>query len=187
MRTATNKTDATVLDVRVGVLSCTCDIYEQVEDGGGAFCQTRINDGMVHVTEVSFFTFFTVMLRALLTSSRPLLMRLRAATTTHPHHVTVPTVPQARALTRGMKVRSSVKVMCDGCSIVIRKGRVYVICSKDPKHKQVRGARHSCVTLLTFNEAARVVSPAEAACRLWQWDPPTSLYNTLVAYLWIRQ
>lgn len=40
-------------------------------------------------------------------------------------------------LSRGMKVRSSVKVMCDGCSIVKRKGRVYVICSRNPKHKQV--------------------------------------------------
>ncbi|EPQ60657.1 hypothetical protein GLOTRDRAFT_29973 [Gloeophyllum trabeum ATCC 11539] len=37
-----------------------------------------------------------------------------------------------------MKVRSSVKVMCDGCNIVRRKGRLYVICSKNPKHKQVR-------------------------------------------------
>ncbi|KII86463.1 hypothetical protein PLICRDRAFT_68451, partial [Plicaturopsis crispa FD-325 SS-3] len=41
------------------------------------------------------------------------------------------------ALTRGMKVRASVKVMCDGCNVVKRKGRVYVICSKNPKHKQV--------------------------------------------------
>ncbi|CAH7676111.1 ribosomal protein L36-domain-containing protein [Phakopsora pachyrhizi] len=39
---------------------------------------------------------------------------------------------------RGMKVRSSVKRMCDGCSIVKRKGRVYVICSKNPRHKQVK-------------------------------------------------
>ncbi|KAF8414586.1 ribosomal protein L36-domain-containing protein, partial [Boletus edulis BED1] len=84
------------------------------------------------------------MLRALLTSSRPLFMRFRTATITHPHRVEhgcfiAHTAPPVRALTRGMKVRSSVKVMCDGCSIVIRKGRVYVICSKDPKHKQVRG------------------------------------------------
>ncbi|SOV08931.1 uncharacterized protein UDID_04627 [Ustilago sp. UG-2017a] len=41
---------------------------------------------------------------------------------------------------RGMKVRSSVKKFCDGCSVVRRKGRLYVICSKDPKHKQVGNA-----------------------------------------------
>lgn len=38
---------------------------------------------------------------------------------------------------RGMKVRSSVKKFCEGCSVVRRKGRLYIICSKDPKHKQV--------------------------------------------------
>lgn len=40
--------------------------------------------------------------------------------------------------TRGMKVRSSVKKLCDGCKSVRRKkGRyVYIICSKNPKHKQ---------------------------------------------------
>ncbi|KAK6904879.1 50S ribosomal protein L36 [Kwoniella mangroviensis CBS 10435] len=40
---------------------------------------------------------------------------------------------------RGMKVRSSVKRFCDGCSVVRRKGRIYVICSKNPKHKQRQG------------------------------------------------
>lgn len=37
---------------------------------------------------------------------------------------------------RGMKVRSSVKRMCDGCYIVKRSGRVYVMCRKDARHKQ---------------------------------------------------
>ncbi|TYJ51279.1 50S ribosomal protein L36 [Cryptococcus floricola] len=40
---------------------------------------------------------------------------------------------------RGMKVRSSVKKFCDGCLVVRRKGRIYVICSKNPKHKQRQG------------------------------------------------
>ncbi|WVQ93880.1 50S ribosomal protein L36 [Kwoniella sp. CBS 9459] len=40
---------------------------------------------------------------------------------------------------RGMKVRSSVKRFCDGCSVVRRKGRIYIICSKNPKHKQRQG------------------------------------------------
>jgi large subunit ribosomal protein L36 len=46
---------------------------------------------------------------------------------------------------RGMKVRSSVKKLCDGCKSVRRKGGkyVYIICSKNPKHKQryVEGSR----------------------------------------------
>jgi len=84
------------------------------------------------------------MLRALLQSTRPLLTRVRQPTIQlplnraplHPHNHAHPT--QNPVLTRGMKVRSSVKVMCDGCSVVRRKGRVYILCSKNPKHKQVR-------------------------------------------------
>eukprot|EP00244_Chara_vulgaris_P003180 TRINITY_DN1570_c0_g1_i1.p1 TRINITY_DN1570_c0_g1~~TRINITY_DN1570_c0_g1_i1.p1 ORF type:complete len:118 (+),score=14.45 TRINITY_DN1570_c0_g1_i1:56-409(+) len=38
-----------------------------------------------------------------------------------------------------MKVRSSVKKLCEFCRIVRRNGRVYVICSKDRKHKQRQG------------------------------------------------
>ncbi|CAN8300779.1 unnamed protein product [Cochlearia groenlandica] len=38
-----------------------------------------------------------------------------------------------------MKVRSSVKKMCEFCKTVKRRGRVYVICSSNPKHKQRQG------------------------------------------------
>ncbi|MCR4275163.1 MAG: 50S ribosomal protein L36 [Candidatus Wolfebacteria bacterium] len=38
-----------------------------------------------------------------------------------------------------MKVRSSVKKICKNCRTVRRGGRVYVICSKNPKHKQRQG------------------------------------------------
>lgn len=38
----------------------------------------------------------------------------------------------------GMKVRASVKKMCDKCKIVRRKGVVRVLCS-NPKHKQRQG------------------------------------------------
>jgi len=38
---------------------------------------------------------------------------------------------------RGMKVRSSIKKYCEGCSIVKRQGTLFVLCSRDPKHKQV--------------------------------------------------
>ncbi|EME89085.1 uncharacterized protein MYCFIDRAFT_19430, partial [Pseudocercospora fijiensis CIRAD86] len=44
----------------------------------------------------------------------------------------------AKQQIRGMKVRSSVKKLCEGCKSVRRKkGKyVYIICSKNPKHKQ---------------------------------------------------
>jgi large subunit ribosomal protein L36 len=38
-----------------------------------------------------------------------------------------------------MKVRSSVKKICEGCEIIRRKGRVMVQCKRDAKHKQVQG------------------------------------------------
>ncbi|MDD3190321.1 MAG: 50S ribosomal protein L36 [Candidatus Pacebacteria bacterium] len=37
-----------------------------------------------------------------------------------------------------MKVRASVKKMCDNCKVVRRKGKVFVICA-NPKHKQRQG------------------------------------------------
>ena len=37
-----------------------------------------------------------------------------------------------------MKVRSSVKRICENCKLVKRHGRVYVICT-NPRHKQRQG------------------------------------------------
>lgn len=37
-----------------------------------------------------------------------------------------------------MKVRSSVKKMCDNCKLIRRHGKLMVIC-KNPKHKQRQG------------------------------------------------
>jgi large subunit ribosomal protein L36 len=37
-----------------------------------------------------------------------------------------------------MKVRSSVKVRCEKCKVVKRKGVITIIC-KNPKHKQRQG------------------------------------------------
>ncbi|MBI3948783.1 MAG: 50S ribosomal protein L36 [Armatimonadetes bacterium] len=38
-----------------------------------------------------------------------------------------------------MKVRPSVKKLCEKCQIIRRKGVVRVICSQYPKHKQRQG------------------------------------------------
>lgn len=37
-----------------------------------------------------------------------------------------------------MKVRASVRKMCDKCRVIRRRGRVMVIC-QNPKHKQRQG------------------------------------------------
>lgn len=38
-----------------------------------------------------------------------------------------------------MKVRSSVKPICDKCKVVRRHGKIFVTCSVNPKHKQRQG------------------------------------------------
>lgn len=38
-----------------------------------------------------------------------------------------------------MKVRASVKPMCEKCKVIKRRGVVRVICSQYPKHKQRQG------------------------------------------------
>ncbi|MDI7275041.1 MAG: 50S ribosomal protein L36 [Anaerolineae bacterium] len=38
-----------------------------------------------------------------------------------------------------MKVRASVKRLCDSCRIIRRRGVIRVICSRNPRHKQRQG------------------------------------------------
>ncbi len=38
-----------------------------------------------------------------------------------------------------MKVRASIKRICENCRIIRRKGVLRVICSTNPKHKQRQG------------------------------------------------
>lgn len=38
-----------------------------------------------------------------------------------------------------MKVRTSVKKMCDGCHIIKRSGTVRIVCKRSAKHKQRQG------------------------------------------------
>ncbi|HJM38945.1 MAG: 50S ribosomal protein L36 [Planctomycetota bacterium] len=38
-----------------------------------------------------------------------------------------------------MKVRASVRRICDNCRIIRRHGKLRVICKRDPRHKQVQG------------------------------------------------
>lgn len=89
-----------------------------------------------------------------------LLRRTQLPTSQHAHpHLPAPSLSgSAPALSRGMKVRSSVKLMCDGCAVVKRKGRVYIICSRNPKHKQVCPSISYSRTTSTnvYHESAKV-------------------------------
>ncbi|CDK24430.1 unnamed protein product [Kuraishia capsulata CBS 1993] len=50
----------------------------------------------------------------------------------------IPSVAQP-SMARTFKVRTSVKKFCPHCYMTIRKGRVYVLCKSNPKHKQRQG------------------------------------------------
>jgi large subunit ribosomal protein L36 len=39
----------------------------------------------------------------------------------------------------GMKVRSSVKPICEHCKVIRRQGVIRIICKKNPRHKQRQG------------------------------------------------
>ena len=51
-----------------------------------------------------------------------------------------------------MKVRPSVKPICEKCKIIRRKGKVMVIC-QNPKHKQKQGYEHLTVLIGTFKKS----------------------------------
>ena len=40
-----------------------------------------------------------------------------------------------------MKVKPSVKRICEFCRVIRRNGVVRIICSRNPRHKQRQGAR----------------------------------------------
>ena len=86
-----------------------------------------------------------MLLRSLLASTRALSFQSRPRLAALPstslaacgHRHGVGAAATAVGGLREMKVRSAVRKFCEGCSIVRRKGKVYVICSLNPKHKQV--------------------------------------------------
>ena len=50
-----------------------------------------------------------------------------------------PPAEPSRYFEEVMKVRPSVKKICDTCKVVRRKGVVRIICKKNPRHKQRQG------------------------------------------------
>ena len=51
-----------------------------------------------------------------------------------------------------MKVRPSVKPICEYCKVIRRNGRVMVICPANPKHKQRQGLDRKEKTWLVLLE-----------------------------------
>jgi len=49
------------------------------------------------------------------------------------------TGPEKISLGALLKVRSSVKPVCEHCKVIRRRGVVRIICRRNPKHKQRQG------------------------------------------------
>ncbi|KAL4421165.1 hypothetical protein ABPG77_003348 [Micractinium sp. CCAP 211/92] len=62
-----------------------------------------------------------------------------------------------------MKVRASIKKLCEACRIVKRRGRLFVICKENPKHKQRQGFH----TDAAGAEQQPAAAAAAAAARSW--------------------
>ena len=60
-----------------------------------------------------------------------------------------------------MKVRASLQKICSACTIVRRKSKLYVICARNPKHKQRQGV--STLTEAHAHAAAQCPSCHSAA------------------------
>ncbi|PSC73599.1 50S ribosomal L36 [Micractinium conductrix] len=68
-----------------------------------------------------------------------------------------------------MKVKASIKKLCEACRIVKRRGRLYVICKENPKHKQRQGIHTdaAAAAAAAADAAAAPAAAAAAAARGW--------------------
>ncbi|KAI7839823.1 hypothetical protein COHA_006444 [Chlorella ohadii] len=64
-----------------------------------------------------------------------------------------------------MKVKASIKKLCEACRIVKRRGRLYVICKDNPKHKQRQGFHTDAAAAAA--EQQQPVAAAAAVARGW--------------------
>ena len=70
-----------------------------------------------------------------------------------------------------MKVRTAVRRLCAGCSVVRRRGKIFIVCKLDARHKQRQGFHTLAL------EAARAVPdpPAQQLHLLGQPEPRAPL------------
>mmetsp|Transcript_7387 Transcript_7387/g.26292 ORF Transcript_7387/g.26292 Transcript_7387/m.26292 type:complete len:105 (+) Transcript_7387:151-465(+) len=54
-----------------------------------------------------------------------------------------------------MRVKASVKRMCEACKVVRRRRRVYIVCKANPKHKQRQGYHTFAIDSIDAEDASR--------------------------------
>jgi len=73
-----------------------------------------------------------------------------------------------------MKTRSSLRRLCDACAFVRRRGKVYVRCVSNPKHKQVQGFSTSTNPDGQHHICGPEASPMRSALGMAKAAPPSS-------------
>ena len=75
-------------------------------------------------------------------------------------------------LTPRTQVRTAIKKLCEACRIVRRRGRLFVVCTKTPKHKQRQGVHTttststSCDGASGFAASAAMESTTTTCCEI---------------------
>lgn len=90
-----------------------------------------------------------------------------------------------------MKVKSSVKKICEACKTVRRKKKLYVICKNNPKHKQRQGF-HTISNITTSDISLQLKNAAvynvqvekKAALSLTDKVRLLTLYPNIPIHLW---
>eukprot|EP00270_Netrium_digitus_P006386 TRINITY_DN18845_c0_g1_i1.p1 TRINITY_DN18845_c0_g1~~TRINITY_DN18845_c0_g1_i1.p1 ORF type:complete len:128 (-),score=25.17 TRINITY_DN18845_c0_g1_i1:632-1015(-) len=77
-----------------------------------------------------------------------------------------------------MKVRASVKRLCEFCRVVRRRGRVYIICSVSKKHKQRQGYTTDAAASALSHSAPFFLRTLSADCSSGQTPASMSLLHT---------
>ena len=76
--------------------------------------------------------------------------------------------------TFNMKTKASIKRMCEHCLLVRRRGRIFIYCKKNPKHKQRQGM-HTLSTEYNTNTLASSLRQPPSNNDAWTCDSPNQL------------
>lgn len=125
----------------IRVLVCGCELARSFGGGGGVWC---VGANIVDFCKTSIMLSLVRGSAVLYRAARPMAHmqpRMQTMLATLPRMMVGSGSGLASMVMpfRGFKVRTSVKKFCKDCYMVRRKGRVYVYCKSNGKHKQRQG------------------------------------------------
>jgi large subunit ribosomal protein L36 len=67
-----------------------------------------------------------------------------------------------------MKVRKAVKRLCEHCFVARRRGRLFILCSKNPRHKQRQMLHTDAAGVAVQQQQQQSLASCEACHVHWQ-------------------